>query len=53
MPLPSEETTPPVMNMNRVMGTNLWNESAVGGKPSSAVVDNCDRASIEGRAVGY
>ena len=36
IPLPNEETTPPVMKMNRVMGTTLWNESRAAGKPSPA-----------------
>jgi hypothetical protein len=43
MPLPSEETTPPVMKMNRVMGITLWSESPPGGKPSSAAATSCDR----------
>jgi hypothetical protein len=41
------------MNMNRVMGTNLWSESVVGGKPSSAALDDCDGPSIDGRRIAY
>jgi hypothetical protein len=41
------------MNMNRVMGTNLWIESVVRGKPCSAAMNHCDRALIGGRRDSY